>query len=448
MQNSGDQPTNRYFSAAYNIQKAAPNFPYIYDANAVITFANGASKTGNWRPYSTADISNTQLSVSGLNLSVGAVSITGNPGVRLVNNITGSVSISNPVVPVSLTNPVTGSVSVNGGFLGVTGQVTIAGGTSNGSVNITGQTVPLGVNLLNNITGNLSVTNIHETGIVTSRIVSNITGILAGQTVPLGVNLLNSVTGNFSVTNIHETGTVSVNVLNGARVGITGEFSGSLALTSTSITGGYVGITGTPNVNISSQSVPLHVTGNFATTVSNVGITGLVGVTGTKLDINSTYSSANNRSYNHITVGGRAVAVTGAGVLATYTTGDYAILAFNKDNGGLLVNQGALDSTQDTVTIVQSGKTIVSNDGISGANGIALAANTSRNAWFMQNVGTGLLYVRYSTGAASLSAYNFVLKAASSLDNADGGSWSDAGGYYKGAVSVSGTFPRYTVWEL
>lgn len=75
----------------------------------------------------------------------------------------------------------------------------------------------------------------------------------------------------------------------------------------------------------------------------------------------------------------------------------------------------------------------------------ALAANANRRLWSIQNLGTNPLYVRLGAGA-STTVFHVALKAGGSNDDGNGGYIVDE--MWKGAVSVAGTSPRYTVTEL
>jgi len=78
----------------------------------------------------------------------------------------------------------------------------------------------------------------------------------------------------------------------------------------------------------------------------------------------------------------------------------------------------------------------------------ALAANSQRGAWMIQNLGTNALFVRLGAGAAS-TVFHVVLKASTGTDDGTGGSFAqEAGVVWVGPVSVAGTSPRYTVTEL
>lgn len=86
----------------------------------------------------------------------------------------------------------------------------------------------------------------------------------------------------------------------------------------------------------------------------------------------------------------------------------------------------------------------ISNSSLSGSNGTVLAANSDREELFIQNLQSGVLYVKYGTSANSTS-FNFVLAAATASGAGDGGSLSDLN--YTGVVSVSGVNSNYISWE-
>lgn len=86
----------------------------------------------------------------------------------------------------------------------------------------------------------------------------------------------------------------------------------------------------------------------------------------------------------------------------------------------------------------------ISNASISGSNGTILTINSDREELFIQNLQSGVLYVKYGTSANS-SSFNFVLAAATASGAGDGGSLSDLN--YTGVVSVSGLNANYICWE-
>lgn len=78
----------------------------------------------------------------------------------------------------------------------------------------------------------------------------------------------------------------------------------------------------------------------------------------------------------------------------------------------------------------------------------ALASNSKRIAWMIQNLGMNALYVNLG-GTASTTVFHVVLKAATANDDGTGGSFAQEDGViFTGAITIAGTSPRYTVTEL
>lgn len=99
-------------------------------------------------------------------------------------------------------------------------------------------------------------------------------------------------------------------------------------------------------------------------------------------------------------------------------------------------NNGSTFSTQAiNVPTVQTG-------------GTALAANTARIAWSIQNQGTNVLFVQLGTGA-STSQYHYTLKACTAGADGTGGTVSmESGTVYNGIITVAGTSPSYTCADI
>lgn len=112
---------------------------------------------------------------------------------------------------------------------------------------------------------------------------------------------------------------------------------------------------------------------------------------------------------------------------------------------GTIVFQADLSQQFDAVTTFPEQSTGISNFAPSGSNGTILAANSIRRELRVQNLDTGVLYVKYGLDA-NASSFNFVLAKNTSVNAGDGGILNDQG--YFGAVSVSGLVtPRYISWE-
>lgn len=78
----------------------------------------------------------------------------------------------------------------------------------------------------------------------------------------------------------------------------------------------------------------------------------------------------------------------------------------------------------------------------------ALAANSQRGAFIIQNLGTNALFVRLGDGA-STTVFTVVLKAGTGQDDGTGGTLSmEQTTMWTGIITVAGTSPRYTVTEL
>lgn len=77
----------------------------------------------------------------------------------------------------------------------------------------------------------------------------------------------------------------------------------------------------------------------------------------------------------------------------------------------------------------------------------ALASNTARKGWSIQNCGTNPLFVLLGSGA-STTVFHAILKACSVQDDGTGGQAFESDGIvYTGIITVAGTSPRYTVLE-
>lgn len=78
----------------------------------------------------------------------------------------------------------------------------------------------------------------------------------------------------------------------------------------------------------------------------------------------------------------------------------------------------------------------------------AIAANTNRIGWSIQNQTTNTLYVLLGTGA-STTVFHFSLKAATGANDGSGGSITQMGpAVYNGIITIAGTSPGYTVLEM
>lgn len=78
----------------------------------------------------------------------------------------------------------------------------------------------------------------------------------------------------------------------------------------------------------------------------------------------------------------------------------------------------------------------------------ALAANSGRLGFAVQNLGQNALFVLLGSGASS-SVFHVVLKGSTANDDGTGGTLSmESGVVYTGIITIAGTSPRYTVTEF
>ena len=112
---------------------------------------------------------------------------------------------------------------------------------------------------------------------------------------------------------------------------------------------------------------------------------------------------------------------------------------------GTIVFQADLSQQFDAVTTFPEQSTGISNFTPSGGNGLVLPANSYRRQLYIQNLDTGVLYVKYGLNADS-NNFNFVLAKNTAINAGDGGILNNEN--YVGNVSVSGlATPRYISWE-
>jgi hypothetical protein len=112
---------------------------------------------------------------------------------------------------------------------------------------------------------------------------------------------------------------------------------------------------------------------------------------------------------------------------------------------GTIVFQADLSQQFDAVTTFPEQSTGISNFTASGSNGTILPANPYRRQLYIQNLDTGVLYVKYGLNA-NASSFNFILAKNTSTNAGDGGILNNEN--YVGDVSVSGSANvRYISWE-
>lgn len=93
-------------------------------------------------------------------------------------------------------------------------------------------------------------------------------------------------------------------------------------------------------------------------------------------------------------------------------------------------------------------QTTKSNTPAIASDATALAANSGRLGFAIQNLGQNALFVLLGTGATT-SVFHVVLKGSSANDDGTGGTLSmESGVVYTGVITIAGTSPRYTVTEF
>lgn len=408
------------------------------------------------------------LAISGIVTASVSTVDTGNRSVFVVNQanvssggwvgITGFSSLIAPLAVSGTFSATIGNVSVTGGLLptvDTTGNLFLA--------SISGTLVSL-------LADNVSITGtVLVTDIVAQQLLSGISGALTtnlnayvpvtgtqidlqrtytGGTLPIysflagggravnlaGLGLSTGYnTGDFVVFNMNKNdGSLLTTVMNTAPMPISG-------VVNTTVTIGNVAVTG--------GSIQTIVTGTVSANVPNP-----LGVTGTSVDraLPTVLTPP-----NFLAIGGRMVNPSGAGSITGYnSTGDMAMLNI-ASNGGVYVNQGVLDKTQDESTTWMASTGVGPVTSVSGLApaffGIALPNNPNRRAWSAVNIGTGGLMIKMSATIPTTGNLDIFLAGATTPWAGNGQSWLDSPAIYTGPVSVSGFGGApcvYRMWEL
>lgn len=184
---------------------------------------------------------------------------------------------------------------------------------------------------------------------------------------------------------------------------------------------------------------PLNITG-IVQTVSVISNTAPIPVSGV------TYVSNFPSSWNVHETGNANVTITNfPSYFNTHETGTANVSIIN---GTVNVSATGVSNVSGLVTAQYPSSTSVSTSTPASVYGLSLAANTARKSWFVQNLATGALYIKFGT-AATNSSFNVVLKGQTNSDSFDGASWTDEGARYKGNVSTTGIGPaNFIIWEM
>lgn len=166
------------------------------------------------------------------------------------------------------------------------------------------------------------------------------------------------------------------------------------------------------------------------------------------------YNAANDR-YVPIAVDADGVVQTaggGGGGGTSQATIEAAINAATDINtiiGHIDGIEGHVDGLESAVALAanQIGfSTTANTPSILTSAGEALAANSNRKQWSIQNLGTNPLYVRFGVSDATTSVFQFCLSPGTSNDDGRGAIYID--NCWRGRVSIAGTSPRCVVSEL
>lgn len=156
---------------------------------------------------------------------------------------------------------------------------------------------------------------------------------------------------------------------------------------------------------------------------------------------------AANISLSGVSLSIGAVAVTGGQIAISNTPNVNIVNSVVPVSGNTTIINSVVPVSGNVIASYPF-STNVSTSTPSGSNGLALIGNQGRKTWFVQNHSTGgALFVRFGA-SASTQNYNVVLKSASDVFAADGGTFSDDGARWRGDVYCSGQNPNYIIWEL
>jgi len=404
----------RYFTSLYGNQNGGPSFGYLWDSSVEWLDTNGNLNTGAMRPATPADFA-ANISVSGLNLTVGAVAITGQAVVTTTGNTPVSIVNTAPlafsgVTQANVTNVLLATSGVATVLSLPTHNVAVTGGSIQtivtGSVSASFDSVPIvnaqitGNNYLADISGRLNNTlgaPINVSGVVS-------TTVSVGNVAVTGGSIQTITTGSFSAT------------VDNTMV-ILAIASGNNLLTTANILAS--GVSGLLTSNLTD---PAYVTGQVGITTT------LLATSGNSTIVNTAPIPVSGVTQANVT--NAVLAVSGNTI--TQITGW---------NTGLVV-------TTDVRSSSTAGNSTPS--GVAPFNGAgffwgqALAANANRSELFVQNIHTGTpLYLNLGSVAASTGAFSMILNPSTQL-NWGGTSWGSRS--WRGGVQVSGA--AWIAWEI
>lgn len=411
----------RYFSKIFGDNHGAPAFQYIFDSGVVWQNLNGQLITGGARPVVPSDLASTSnISVSGLSLTVGAVAITGTPDIRVAN--TNAIAVSGQIQGGNLLPVyVTGLIDAR-----ITGISTIAGTvTVNGGIAVTGNPGYVLTGLNSALTFPISASNgiiAIQTGVtpvsITNTLPINVTGIILTQVTGniTSTSSATAITGNpgFVVTGFNTGVTVNVNIVGGSSssssVAITGApvvtITGVLPVSAT-VTIGAVAITGQNsgsalgNLDVTRTYLPVSGVGTFATTVAGT-VTTNANITNAIVPVSGFFTPIWTGAPN---------------VTASVTIGNLAITGFNSTIAPLAIS-GNVTTTATIGNIAITGAPVVTITGVLATSTSVTVGNVAVTGGNLGVIITGLnaaltFPVSNSTEQALLNMTNQLLSGVS-----------------------------------
>lgn len=179
----------------------------------------------------------------------------------------------------------------------------------------------------------------------------------------------------------------------------------------------------TINTNIDAVEASLGATADVAAT-TDTGTFGLIALFKRFLSVN--LAAINNKLPALVS---SRIPVDGSGVTQPISAASLPL----PTGAATSANQIGFSTTANTPSILTSA-------------GEALAANSSRKQFSIQNLGTNPLYVRFGASDATTSVFQFCLSPGTSNDDGRGAIYID--NCWHGRVSIAGTSPRCAVMEL
>jgi hypothetical protein len=146
-------------------------------------------------------------------------------------------------------------------------------------------------------------------------------------------------------------------------------------------------------------------------------------------------------------VGG--IATSGSLYYPNSQLGSSVPMAIDRENGGIKVSQNDLDRAYDTVSSYPPQALSASNytPFTGDLTTQYISGNANRKALFVQNVGTGTLFIKFGSSAPNQNSYSMILAGGAANTDGNGSSWSDWPAVWIGGVYFSGV-TNVIAWEV